>query len=1050
MRRKAPTKRLKTRFLALEPRVVFDGALAVDIVDKTLAATNPDAAASDASKDPLSAPADWSRPAAGDRAVTEKAAADAQALRDANATDPAAQLAASVDPAAAIAPAPAELLFIEGGIRGMQQLINAARPGVEVIIIDPTRDGFSQITETLAGRTDIAAIHLVSHGVPGSVTLGDGALSLQSLAGHSVEVAGWRASLSPGADFLIYGCDAGEGSQGTALLAQLSSLTGADVAASNDPTGAGPLGGNWVLEVNQGQVTTRLFADRVGLEAFNSLLAAPVVDLNGPGTFNISDNFSSQTYAGGSNWLSGWVEFDASPTRAYNVGGSNSDNSPASGNIVEASVVGALGGQQEMVFLGHGAQFLDNISRAVNLQAYTSAILSFDYRTAGLAAGDKIQVEVSQNAGANFFSISTLANVTTNTTVSFDISNYISDNTVIRLSVKSGFATGTTQQFYFDNVNIAATGSNYYSTFTENAGVATPIVGGAALITDADPGQQLTSATITLTNSKAGDVLSIVGSLPVGITADLSVPNTVTLSGTASAATYATALQAIGFSNSTDTPDQTLRSISIRVTDAGTEQSVAVNSFVSVVAVDDPVTTVAHNYSTSTIGTLTGTVLANVDPAANDFDLDSAGLSVSTTLLTNPTKGTAVMNSDGSFTYTPTVGQTGTDSFQYKLVSLAQVRGTNYEYWSVTPPGWTATTGLAALAGNAIYTTLGQPVANGYLPTGYDVDKAAINYGNTGLDNFTVRFTNQLTVTTAGNYTLYAGSDDGAILYVDGVAVVNNDGAHSYVETAGAPVFLSAGTHTLVVDFFEVCGQEDLIVSYSGADTGNLKTNLNYVGGVLAPAYATGTVTINIQDAGPRLALGANLFASDDFSPQNYTGSDGSIGWKTNWTEAGDDASATAGKISVSAGGKLVIGDTSVTPTASVARTIDMLALAGSNPARVGTMLTLDYDATALTAGKVEIQMSQDNGVNWTTIGTLDSTTAVKVATGKQYDISNFAFDNAQLRFKVTQATAAAALVIDNVRIDPDPDKHSPAVTAGAGLATGTPVSIASATTAIA
>ena len=55
VRRKAPTKRLKTRFLALEPRVVFDGAMAVDIVDKTLAATNPDAAAGDATKAPLSA-----------------------------------------------------------------------------------------------------------------------------------------------------------------------------------------------------------------------------------------------------------------------------------------------------------------------------------------------------------------------------------------------------------------------------------------------------------------------------------------------------------------------------------------------------------------------------------------------------------------------------------------------------------------------------------------------------------------------------------------------------------------------------------------------------------------------------------------------------------------------------------------------------------------------------------------------------------------------------------------------------------------------------------
>ncbi|MCP1386533.1 Ig-like domain-containing protein, partial [Runella salmonicolor] len=58
-------------------------------------------------------------------------------------------------------------------------------------------------------------------------------------------------------------------------------------------------------------------------------------------------------------------------------------------------------------------------------------------------------------------------------------------------------------------------------------------------------------------------------------------------------------------------------------------------------------------------------VSGNVLP--NDFDPDGGILTVSTTPTTPPTKGTVVLNADGSYTYTPNPRATGTDKFCYQV-----------------------------------------------------------------------------------------------------------------------------------------------------------------------------------------------------------------------------------------------------------------------------------------------------------------------------------------------------------------------------------------------
>ena len=121
--------------------------------------------------------------------------------------------------------------------------------------------------------------------------------------------------------------------------------------------------------------------------------------------------------------------------------------------------------------------------------------------------------------------------------------------------------------------------------------------------------------------------------------------------------------------------------------------------------------------------------------------------------------------------------------------------GLNYEYyegdWDLLPDFDSLTT---ALVGN---------VAN------FDIGVRTQN------DYFGFRFTGQIDIATAGDYTFYTTSDDGSQLYIDDTLVVDNDGLHGMVEQSGT-VSLTAGMHPIAVTMFEKGGGEGLDVEYEG------------------------------------------------------------------------------------------------------------------------------------------------------------------------------------------------------------------------------------------
>ncbi|HYC44258.1 MAG TPA: cadherin-like domain-containing protein [Burkholderiales bacterium] len=176
-----------------------------------------------------------------------------------------------------------ELVVVDTATQDYQFLVDdiVANAGPErrfdVLLIDAGRDGIAEVTGALASMQDIDAVHVISHGSDGVVRLGSAVLDAQVLEERGDEIARWAASLTANADLLIYGCDVAASVQGQALADGLAALTGADVAASEDPTGSAARGGDWELEYGAGAVETLVALSPLVQAQWQGLLATDVV-----------------------------------------------------------------------------------------------------------------------------------------------------------------------------------------------------------------------------------------------------------------------------------------------------------------------------------------------------------------------------------------------------------------------------------------------------------------------------------------------------------------------------------------------------------------------------------------------------------------------------------------------------------------------------------------------------------------------------------------------------------------------------------------------------
>jgi hypothetical protein len=258
-----------------------------------------------------------------------------------------------------------EVVFVDPGVEDYQSLLAGVNPNAEIVVLDGTRDGVSQIGDFLAQENNVSAVHLVAHGKAGSITLGNVALNSNNLAEYAGQLQQWASALTEDADILFYVCNVAQGSQGEAFVEELSQLTGADIAASDDLTGAVSLGGDWDLEVNRGTIETPVVFNNASLQAYDGLLAVSV------------------TLAGSIATFTG----DANGDRLYlRVNGNNQLEFSTDGNSYSSDIDSAVTGIQPLVIssttvievnLGEGADRVDIDSSLNNALKTANASLNF-------------------------------------------------------------------------------------------------------------------------------------------------------------------------------------------------------------------------------------------------------------------------------------------------------------------------------------------------------------------------------------------------------------------------------------------------------------------------------------------------------------------------------------------------------------------------------------------------------------------------------------------------------------------------------------------------
>ena len=241
-----------------------------------------------------------------------------------------------------------EVAFVDTSVDNYQDLVDGLDDGVEVILIDSSENGLEQMVAALQGQSGIDAIHLFSHGDVGELKLGTLTLNGENLDANAQLLAALGETLTESGDLMLYGCYVGSDSEGQGFLDAVAQLTSADVAASEDLTGAQALGGDWELEVTSGSVeTTALVA-----AGYDGTLAPLVIsnldDLQyseGDGAVLIDGDV---TIGGGTDYTGGYIDFEIGGATSSESLGFISDSTPSTVNG-EVSIVGST------VYRGNGS-----------------------------------------------------------------------------------------------------------------------------------------------------------------------------------------------------------------------------------------------------------------------------------------------------------------------------------------------------------------------------------------------------------------------------------------------------------------------------------------------------------------------------------------------------------------------------------------------------------------------------------------------------------------------------------------------------------------------
>ncbi|EHP37730.1 hypothetical protein OR16_41244, partial [Cupriavidus basilensis OR16] len=130
-------------------------------------------------------------------------------------------------------------------------LLAGVAPGTDIVYLNRNADGLAQMADYLSAHPGAKSVQIIAHGEAGDLWLGSTYLSGDNVGAYASSLAKIGSGIQSGGDILIYACSTAQGAAGLSFIDSLAALTGRDIAASDNRTGAGS---DWNLEITTGQI----------------------------------------------------------------------------------------------------------------------------------------------------------------------------------------------------------------------------------------------------------------------------------------------------------------------------------------------------------------------------------------------------------------------------------------------------------------------------------------------------------------------------------------------------------------------------------------------------------------------------------------------------------------------------------------------------------------------------------------------------------------------------------------------------------------------------
>ncbi|WP_198553793.1 Ig-like domain-containing protein [Tenacibaculum sp. Bg11-29] len=253
-------------------------------------------------------------------------------------------------------------------------------------------------------------------------------------------------------------------------------------------------------------------------------------------------------------------------------------------------------------------------------------------------------------------------------------------------------------------------------------------------------------------------------------------------------------------------------SFTYTICDNGTPQACDTATVtITVLPVTDPTVNDAPVANNDT-GTTEVDIPVNGNLTSNDFDSNGDLITINTTPVANPTNGTVIINADGTYTYTPTSGFIGVDTFEYEICDNGSPSLCD-----------TAVVTINVNANNGLNDTYANDDAfNGNINTVIGGDLLLNDTDPEGDDQ--IINTTAVTGPTNGVVTINA---DGTFTYISNTDYVGPDSfIYEICDNAAVPVCDQATVYLTVNNINTTEAVADIVITYIDAVvTGNVLTN---------------------------------------------------------------------------------------------------------------------------------------------------------------------------------------------------------------------------------